>query len=188
MSAVSPSQPDFVGVADVLYEVVAGRVVELPPMGSYSSWLVSALDQALGPFVKTHRLGMVVVEMLFLIDAAKGLQRRPDVAFVSSDRWPLDRRVPKKSPWEVIPDLAIEVNSPTNTGDELVARIREYFGAGVRRVWVIYPEESLVYDYASTTSVRIFDGGAILECEPILPGFRLPLSTLFVSDAEVETT
>lgn len=188
MPTATPSALAAIDLGDSLYEVVGGQLVELPPMGSYSSWLISVLDQALGPYVKAHRLGMVVVEMLFLIDAATGLQRRPDVAFIADRRWPRGRRVPTKSPWEVVPDLAIEVNSPTNTGDELIARVREYFDAGVERVWVVYPEEALVYDYASTTSVRILDRTMSLECEALLPGFRLPLSSLFAVDEEVEAT
>lgn len=96
-------------------------------------------------------------------------ERRPSVSTVSPSQ-------PKSI---VVPDLAIEVNGPINKGDELLARIREYFGAGIRRVWAVYPYEGLVYDYRSFTTVQVLDRTKTLEGNPILPGFSLPFPTLF---------
>src|SRR5262245_49483383 len=101
-------------VDEPLYEVVDGRRVELPPMGVYPTRIASILDHHLGPFATSHGLGIVVVEMLFLIDRATGLQRRPDVSFVSTASWPLRRPMPKDAAWDVVPDLGIEVVSPTD--------------------------------------------------------------------------
>lgn len=164
---------------DVLYEVVDGQVVEKPPMGSYSTWVASFLQMTLGAFVVGHRLGNVVTEMLFRIDPARNLQRRPDVAFVSNERWPIAQRVPRESPWDVVPDLAIEVNSPSNRGEQLLKEIREYCRAGARRVWVFYPDEALVYVYTSPTQVWILQRSDVLDDEALLPGFQLRLDSLF---------
>src|SRR5262249_46173003 len=98
---------------DRFYEVVNGQRVELPPMSAYEVRIASVLMVLLENHVKTHTLGRAVSEMLFLLDAARDLQRQPDVAFVSYDRWVRGRRVPRTSAWEVVPDLAIEVVSPT---------------------------------------------------------------------------
>jgi Uma2 family endonuclease len=58
--------------------------------------------------------------------------------------WPRNRRVPRVAAWEMVPNLAVEIVRPTNTGDQIVTKIREYFQAGVERVWVIYPAEEQV--------------------------------------------
>jgi Uma2 family endonuclease len=183
VSTVTTSVPASPELADILYEVVNGQIVESPPMGAYPTWLASVLDRALGPFVRSHQLGRVVVEMLFLIDAGTNLQRRPDVAFVSHERWPADRRVPDDACWEVVPDLAVEVVSPTDRSEDLLATIREYFPAGVRRVWVVFPKEALVYDDESPTRVRILERSETLEAGSLLPGFQLPLTSLFEDEA-----
>src|SRR3954447_15239862 len=93
---------------DLLYEVVDGQIVE-KPMGAYEGQLASLLLEYLAPFVRAQQLGTVVVEVLFLINPAKDLQRRPDVAFVSDARWPRKRHAPSAAAWNVVPDLAIEV-------------------------------------------------------------------------------
>ena len=78
-------------------------------------------------FEAMDRLGLVVFETLFVLD--RNLNRRPDVAFVSLERWPLERDVPTSNAWEVVPDLAIEVVSPTNRTDDDMEKIEEYFRA-----------------------------------------------------------
>lgn len=65
-----------------------------------------------------------------------------------------------------------EVVSPSDLAEELHDKLSEYFAAGVKIVWVIYPTYRLVYVYESLRSVHI-DGGSIL------PGFRIPIASLF---------
>jgi Uma2 family endonuclease len=168
---------------DTLYEVVNGEIVE-KKMGAYELEIASLLVGLLDPFARAHKLGRVVVEMIFWINKAKKLQRRPDVAFVSHERWPLSRRVPREAAWDIVPDLAIEIVSPSNTANEVQAKIGEYFQAGVRRVWVIYPEAALVHIYDSPTQVRILQRGDELADALLLPGFWLAVAALFDDDAE----
>lgn len=169
---------------DALYEVIDGQVVEKPPRSAYSAWLASRFQNALGPWVEQRRLGRVVTEMLFWIDRAKDLQRRPDVAFVSSERWPLDRQIPDEEAWDVVPDIAIEVVSRSNTAAAVQAKIRAYFKAGVRQVWVVHPLTAEVYLYDSPKSVRIFERADVLDGGSLLPGFQLPLASVFDAPAE----
>jgi len=185
LSASSASDPlDLRG--DALYEVVNGRIVELPPMGAYESELAFSLALALEQFVAERRLGKIVIEMLFRIDVTRNLKRRPDVAFVSTARWPFGKRVPKGEAWEMVPDLAVEVVSPSNGAAEIAEKIRDYFQTGTKRVWVIYPETRQVYIYTSIIDVRILLEPADLDGGDTLPGFRLSLTRLFEDEIEAE--
>ena len=164
---------------DVLYEVVDDQVVELAPMGAYEVWIATVLVARLATFVTQHQLGRAVQEMLFDLTVATGRRRRPDVAFVSFDRWPLHRRIPRTEAWEVVPNLAVEVISRTDSVDSIVDKIAEYFHAGVERVWVVFPSQAQVYVYDSPTSVLILARTDELSGDPVLPSFRLPLVELF---------
>jgi Uma2 family endonuclease len=185
MSTSSPVNQGVVLIPDedVLYEVVDDQVVELAPMGAYEVWIASVLVARMATFATQHQLGRAVQEMLFDLTVATGRKRRPDVAFVSFDRWPLTRRIPRTEAWEVIPNLAVEVVSRTDSVDSIVDKIAEYFHAGVERVWVVFPSQEQVYVYDSPTSVRILTRMDELSGDPILPNFRLPLVDLF-EDAE----
>lgn len=167
------------GPTDTLFEVIDGEVRELPPMGVYEVWIASELVRLLGNFAEEQDLGRVASEMLFDLRPHVERSRRPDVAFVSFERWPRDRRVPRgEHAWQVVPDLAVEVVSPNDRAVELLVKIQEYFRSGVRLVWVLDPEQGHMCVSDSPTSSRILIAGQDLDGGDVLPGFRLPLSRL----------
>ncbi len=168
-----------------LYEIVNGRRVEKPPMGTFNILIAAFLDQMLGGFVRANRLGRVAPEMLFRIGPTGNPQRRPDVAFVSYARWPRERKVDSRNGWDVVPDLAIEVVSPSNSAEEVVGKIDEYFRAGVRGVWVIYPITRQIYVHESPSMVRVLKITDELDGSELLPGFRLSLAELFEDGEDV---
>ena len=181
---LASSFPDPTTISDeMLYEVVDGRIVQ-KTVGVYEVEIANILTQFLGNFARTHGLGRAVVEMIFIIDRDRNLQRRPDVAFVSHARWPVQRRAPKSAVWDLVPDLVVEVVNPSNTADQVQEKIHEYFMARVSRVWVVYPRQKEVYVYASPTQIEVLQLGQELDGGDLVPGFRLPLAALFEDDAE----
>jgi len=177
-TAIAPIIPD-----DMLYEVVDGQVVE-KKMSARETEIASILVGMLTPYLRTNRLGKVVGEMLFRINPENDLRRRPDVAFVSHARWPFNRRVPNVPVWDMVPDLAIEVVSPSNSASTILRKVHDYFKAGVARVWVVYPEQTEVYIYSTPQQVQVVGIGQELDGGDLLPGFRLPVAVLFEDDPE----
>jgi Uma2 family endonuclease len=163
---------------DGLYEVIDGRIVE-KAMGAYENWLAGVFFGVLDRYTEANPVGRAVQELIFDFRPAVNRERRPDVAFVSFERWPRDRRVPQTRSWGVIPDLAVEMISPTNTADDIAEKLQEYFHVGVRLVWVVYPRQAWVYVYTSTRSVRVLAPGADLDGGDVLPGFRMSVKDLF---------
>jgi Uma2 family endonuclease len=188
-STSEPSPPRF-PQDDVLYEVVDGKIVELPPMGILETEIGFALATALDRAVKAHRSGKVVSELLFRIDVVRNLKRRPDLAFVSKARWPYGKRVPSAEAWDMVPDLAVEVVSDSNGANEVIVKVNEYFQAGSRLVWVVYTVVRQVYVYSSATDVHILAEQDELDGGEVIAGFCLPLRTLFEDepDADPATT
>lgn len=163
---------------DSRYEMVRGVVVELEPMANRAATVAFELGRQLGNHSKSQRLGRVSTETLFLLDPKADSRRRPDVSFVSYERWPRGTPLPDAA-WPIAPDLAVEVVSPTDRAEAALDKVREYFGAGVRAVWVVYPELRVAHVFNSFTSIRVVAGEDTLEGGAVVPGFRLPLATLF---------
>ena len=115
------------------------------------------------------------MEMLFVLDEARNLQRRPDVAFVSYPRWP-DKKVPSTAAWDVVPDLAVEVISPTNSAEEIETKVTDYFAAGVQAVWVLYPETGHLHVFDSSRSCTVIQRSEEVDGGAVLPGFKLQRS------------
>ncbi len=166
------------------YEVVDGQIVEEPPLGARESWVLLKLNFEIIKALTVDQSGSLAPEALFLLDDSRRLRRRPDLAFISTERWPLDKPAPSEAAWDVIPDLAIEIISPTDMIDDLMSKIEEYFAVGVRLVWVIHPKYRKLYAYQSPTNVQILDQNDTLSGGEMISGFSMPLSKIFAGDNE----
>jgi Uma2 family endonuclease len=160
-----------------LFELVEGVLVE-KVIGYRESVLAVAVASALRAFVVPRKLGLVSGSdgMMRLFP---GLVRIPAVAFVSRERLP-GGHMPAEPIPDLVPDLAVEVLSKSNTTAEMARKRGEYFGAGARLVWLIDPDTrtAAVYDAGDRpprqlTELDSLDGGGVL------PGFALPLKELF---------
>jgi Uma2 family endonuclease len=171
------------GEPDGLYEVVDGRFVE-KSTGVYENWLAGVIFGEINRYAEANPIGRSVIQMIFDLRPRVDRERRPDVAFISLERWERGRGVPRAHSWTVIPDLAVKIISLTTKTYEVVEKLEEYFDVGVRRVWVVYPRQTKIYDYSSTTAVRILAPGDELDGGQVLPGFRLSVTDLFEKAGE----
>ncbi len=159
-----------------LYELVDGVLVK-KAMGFRESLLAGVLIEVLRGFVKLRNLGLVTAPD-GMMRLAAGLVRIPDVAFVSWDRLP-HRRVPTAPIPALAPDLAVEVLSAGNTSREMTRKCREYFAAGVRLVWLVYPETRAVAVHTTPEHPLVLSEEDTLEGGAVLPGFALSVRELF---------
>lgn len=166
---------------DALYEVVGNQIVE-KDVSAYATWIASLLTQELGPYTRTQRLGIVITEMLFILNRELPLKRRPDVAFVSKEKWPFGQPPPPAGDWDLVPDLAVEVVSPNEKFHKVLAKMQEYFSAGVGEVWIVSPESRLIQDYRSPDELQTFRETDQLTCA-LFPGWSFPVAELLPNPA-----
>ena len=159
-----------------LCELVEGTLVE-KTVGAPEALLASLLGHFLWMYLDRSDLG-------FCMGAdgktriSPGLVRIPDLSFVSRDRVP-NRMVPDEPILGLAPDLAVEVISPGNSKGEMARKLQEYFDAGVRLVWYVYPRPRTVHVFTAPGRPRIVREGQSLDGGAVLPGFVLPLAELF---------
>ena len=162
-----------------LYEVIDGLEVAKPIMGVFEGSIASILFGELFAYLKQADHGRVVSEVMFRIHPGKRSMRRPDVAFVSFKRWGRDQKLTSENGWEVVPDLAVEVISPTDLAVEVMDKVLEYLSAGVVQVWVVYPNARHILIFDNVRGCLVINSEGVLDGEDLLPGFQLPLAELF---------
>jgi len=166
-----------------LFEVIYGEIVEVPEMSFYAVDIANILNAFMVQYLLTHRIGRCWVEQMFHIPVPddESRLRRPDVAFISYERLPKSRKNPLRgfAMDGIVPDLVVEVISPTDRVVDVHLKLAEYLNAGVRTVWVIVPLVCQVFAYASPTDVRIFAAADLLDGGEILPGFSVRVVELF---------
>jgi Uma2 family endonuclease len=159
-----------------LCELVDGVLVE-KAMGTNEALLALWIGHWILTFLDENELGIALGEggMLKLFP---GQVRIPDVSFISWERLP-SGELPKEPIWGIVPNLAVEVISKSNTKAEMKRKLRDYFFAGVQIVWLIYPKTQTAEIYTSATKKRRVRKDQALTAESVLPGFSLPLKQLF---------
>jgi Uma2 family endonuclease len=78
-----------------------------------------------------------------------------------------------------VPVLAVEILSPSNTKEEIDEKIDEYLEAGVPLVWIVDTRYRTVTIYRPDQEPEMVNAGQELSGEPHLPGFRVPVASLF---------
>jgi Uma2 family endonuclease len=153
-----------------LCELVDGVLVE-KPMATYESMLAAILIRLLGRFLDAHDIG-TVTGADGLLRLADGLVRAPDVSFISWDHFP-GHELPADPIFNVAPDLAVEILSPSNTAGEMDRKLSEYFAAGTRLVWIMDPVTWSVRVYTSPVDCSVCTVDGELDGGDVLPGFHL---------------
>ncbi len=159
-----------------LCELVDGILVA-KAMGLKESSLAGALLTFLRLFVVARKLGTVTAPD-GIMRLAPGVVRIPDVAFIPWDRLP-NRRLPDEPLPTVVPDLAVEILSPSHTNEEMGQKLRDYFNAGCRLVWFVDPAARTVTAYTSPDQFTVYHEEQTLDGGLVRPGFALPLCQLF---------
>lgn len=166
---------------DRLLELYGGILVE-KVMGFYESYLAGLLVHLLNQFLAEHPLGIVVGEA-GMLKLSPGEVRIPDVSFICWQRLP-GGQIPREPIPQLAPDLVVEIISRGNTAKEMQLKLCEYFDAGVRLVWYVYPKRRVLIAYTSPTESAELTETQILTGGTVLPGFELELSNLFRAPPE----
>jgi Uma2 family endonuclease len=161
-----------------LCEFVDGVLVE-KPLGYAESRIAILLATALQNYLAHHDLGVITGES-GMFRMLENLVRIPDVAFAGWDQFP-NRELPEEGAPEIVPELAAEVLSKSNTAAEMSRKLREYFRAGSRLVWLIDPQTKTVAVYTSPTRSKVLTSNDSLDGGKVLPGFAMPVASLFAN-------
>jgi len=160
-------------------ELVEGVIHTMPPAGAEHGGVAANLLGFIWNHARQHRLGHVTAaETGYIIgvnEEGKATVRAPDVGFISYNRMP-DRLPTQYMP--LPPDLAVEVVSPNDKGEDIESKVDEYLRAGVRMIVYIYPASKTVTVYRGNTITRL-SGDDLLDGGDVLPGFSVHISELF---------
>ena len=100
----------------------------------------------------------------------------PDLLYISYERLPRSWRRNEACP--VPPELAIEIISPGQTMEDFENKAKDYFNAGVTRVWVIDPEAISITVFSPDGNQLQYQGDTKIV-DALLPGLELSPQLVF---------
>ena len=159
-------------------ELIRGVLCETVSAGAEHSFIAIRIGGEFDRYVRRHKLGRVGgTDGGVLIQRDPDTVREPDIFYISAERLPLDVRMPGYL--EAIPEIVVEIVSPTDTQREVNDKTLMWLSHGVLLVIEVYPDEKAVMLHRPGQPAVTLTGDDVLDGGDVLPGFRLPLRDIF---------
>jgi Uma2 family endonuclease len=158
-------------------EYIDGRIeAKVSPQKEHSLLTLRLLER-LNRWAEPARLGLALPELRCTF---AGRSIIPDVVFLLKDHIEINERgrPANETPWP--PDIHVEIISPEQSLKKARAKLTHSTSHGCSLGWLIHPvrETIDVYRPSQSAEERVASDG-VLEGEPVLPGFRLPVAEVF---------
>jgi Uma2 family endonuclease len=160
-------------------ELWRGEVHEYMPASRRHGRVASNINTAINYHSKQHRLGEVLAaETGFVVRTPAGESvLAPDAAFIRKERIPPD--LPDEGFCPIVPDLVVEVLSPSETLAAAHEKAREWLAGGATLVWLIDPKRRIVEVWRREGLTQTLHDDDTLQGEEVLPGFAFPVRELW---------
>lgn len=171
------SDPAF---EDRYFYLIDGELFEDAMPGRTHGRLAVKIGRYLDEFAEAHNLGEVTVETGYHPPETRYTALLPDVAFQRFENLP---DPPPEGYVPQMPDLAVEIQSPSDSLSKLRRKARAYLEHGTALVWLVQPKRHGVevcrLSQDRSLQAEFIGEGGQLSGEHILPGFELEVSKLF---------
>ena len=159
-------------------ELIRGVLHETVSVGKVHARLAIRIGGELDRHARRHRLGQVGgSDGGVFIERDPDTVREPDIYFVSAERLPMDDD--SDGYLEVVPELVVEIVSPSDTEQEVAAKIRMWLEFGVSMAVEVRPPQRAVTVHRPGVPAVALTGDDVLDGGDVLPGFSLPLGEIF---------
>ena len=169
---------------------LAEYLVWMPKDGYYYEWTKGKLLK-IDPMIYPHQLHIVKnLTRQFAKTPAyfRGDELTPEFRMATIES---QYRVPDMSYWTVkqqrehaaghraVSTFVVEIISKHDLAYDVEWKMEEYFQAGVRLVWHIFPETKKIYAFSSPYHVSIYHGDIVCSAEAVIEGFSIPAKDIF---------
>jgi Uma2 family endonuclease len=169
------------------FELIDGERIEKMPTVFGPSELMNLLYNLLFMYTSQHKMGRVYSETTFILPGSHSANWVkgsfvPDIMFFAGTRID-DYKAANPDyaarPLELIPDLVVEVVSPTDLYSDISRKIDACLSIGVRLIWLLDPQRGAAVVYASGQPPLPLASDGVLSGGEVVAGFEVALSALF---------
>ena len=156
------------------YELVDGEIV-VSPTGYRHSAVGMRIGYLIQRYLDEHPIGEIAGADLGVV-FENGDLRSPDLTFIRNEKIPEGDA--KERFLEVVPDLVVEVLSPSDSMRFVGHKIGEFLECGVLIVWLVDPKHTVTV-YRSLSDTERYTSDDTITAEVVLPGFACAVSRFF---------
>lgn len=156
------------------FQLINGVIIEMSPT-QWHGIIAGVIHGEIYIYLKTHPIGWVMTETSYQLPDDDSNIYIPDVSFIVGRETP----IVTKGKVSKMPDLAVEVKSPTNTYKLLREKADYYMQHGTQIVWLIDPDKKQVEVYTPAADPNTLTVKDTLNGGSVLPDFTLCVKDIF---------
>jgi Uma2 family endonuclease len=161
-----------------LERTAGGELIVMPPAGGETSDRNAEITMQLRMWAKRDRTG-TAFDSSGGFRLPNGAVRSPDASWVRRERLAaLTAEEREKFP-PLCPDFALELRSPSDRLDVVMAKMDEYLANGAQLGWLLDPQSRRAWVYRPGAPPRELAAPDQLAGDPVLPGFVLDLREIW---------
>ena len=149
------------------FELRNGEIVEMAEPTVWHDYMRDRVVFCINGFADPRELGMALSERAFYVDSNNYC--RGDVVFWDAEHWKAVADDPDTDVIRVIPQLVVEIVSPSER--DAHGKAADYIRAGVHTVWLVFRRPFEVNVFEASGGRRVVRAGERLEAPTLLPGF-----------------
>ena len=160
-------------------ELWRGVIVEMSPVKSTHSKVAFRLGTTLGAYALRTGVGEVWPgDAGLTIEDGPDTVVSPDLSFIPAD---VAARLSDDVPGfpRVVPPLAVEIKSPSDTEKEIAAKLAMYLDAGVGEIWWVRPRQRTITRHWPDRDPVVLRAGETVTDVAALPGFSMAVDDAF---------
>ena len=154
------------------YEFVRGRVI---PKSAMKQDEFDIADFLIRQFIQTPQFAqkhLLLPEGDSYVDGRR--KRIPDLTYITAEQRQAIRRGERVNTL-----FAIEILSDSETHEDVLEKIQDYFDGGTQLVWYIVPKRQRIYAYTSPFDIHVYGKDDVVSAAPVLPELTFNLPDLF---------
>ena len=164
---------------DRRYEMIDGKLVELPPMRVFNGTVVNIIGRLFGDYIDEEGQPFVVsAGASFRLGLSRANFRIPNVSVAHVRQLPASLADEPRA-LDGSTDIAVEVISPTDAYVDVIAKAALYLRQGVATVLLVDLYHREVTVRQATGEIHVLAVDDTLTGEPTLPGFSCRVAEIF---------
>ena len=159
------------------YELIRGVLIKKMPTGDPHGIVVVLTAHHITQYALSSGHGQTRSgEAGYILDRDPDTVRAPDVAWYSPDNLP---PTGTQGFPDIVPDLVIEVKSPSNSNPEMAAKAQMWLSYGAKMALVLDPQTETVIIHNPDSAPITLAVDDVLDLSDLLPGFSCPVRSFF---------
>lgn len=181
-----PITLDDLLASEARVEIVDGEMIEMTAGGMTNGIIGMNIGTPLRLYLRENPIGAVAQDNVtfLMFSPARRLKDSfvPDVCFIFNENVPPGWN--PETPHPGVPDLAVEIVSPSDNPEMVIKKRQTYLAKGTREVWVIYPRAREVQQFTAQ-GVKIYNHMEdVIDTSGLFPNMS-PLTLADVFDLPV---